>query len=189
MDAEISFAVGATMGSSTQSTPSGYMLRTLDSAQVIRITLQSLAVHQLRPYTTWETLKGLLDRLYQEFSKEVPVAPEALGVRYVNRIDIPASAPIEEYCRTYIEISRDLPQGMDQYILRIEQTLGDAKLITQSTFVPSESPDFTCLIMDFDFRHPIPEGRDFSELLPAARELKNRVFNQSFTDLMKKQFL
>lgn len=186
--AAVSFQLGPTVTSSAGQSPDGYLLRSADDSQIIQLTLQSVTAHQLRPYTNWETLEALLRNAFARVCERLTVRPISLGVRYINKLDIPAGDAIEDYCRTYIEISRDLPQSMNQYILRIEQEIDGAKVITQSTFVPSNEPDFIGVIMDFDFRFELPDGKDVWDVTDRARHLKNMVFNQSITERMKERF-
>jgi uncharacterized protein (TIGR04255 family) len=185
--AALSFQVGPAFASSAGQMTDGYVLRSADDTRIVELTLQSIAAHQLRPYTDWESLEELLRSTYDSVERELPIRPIALGVRYINKLDIPAGAAIEDYCRTYIEISRDLPQGMNQYILRIEQDIGRAKVVTQSTFVPPDLPDTTSIIVDFDYRFEIGPDQSVWDLTGEARDLKNMVFNSSLTENMKER--
>jgi uncharacterized protein (TIGR04255 family) len=185
--AALSFQVGPAFASSAGQTTDGYVLRSADDTRVVELTLQSIAAHQLRPYTDWQTLEDLLRSTYESVEQELPIKPTALGVRYVNKLDIPAGAAIEDYCRTYIEISRDLPQEMNQYILRIEQQIGKAKVVTQSTFVPPDVPDTTSMILDFDYRFELEPDQSIWDITGEARNLKNMVFNNTLTQNMKER--
>jgi uncharacterized protein (TIGR04255 family) len=108
----------------------------------------------LPPYDRWEAFVDEAWRhwlRYREIAR--PQRVKRLGVRYVNRIDVPCSqVEIKDYLRTAIDVSPYLPQMVGNYFLQIVVPLSrfEASATVTSALASPPSEDVTSLILDID---------------------------------------
>ena len=67
-------------------------LPTVDGKRMISIGANTLAINVLRPYEGWHNFRPRIERALEAFTKISGVSPVVrIGVRYINRIVIPAT--------------------------------------------------------------------------------------------------
>ena len=93
-----------------------------DETRLIQVGGDVLVVNQLRPYPNFEAwssvLLGMLD-VYRDVAK--PSSVTRLGMRYINRIDVPrASIRMEDYFRVYAEVPEELGDAHDSFLVRLQ---------------------------------------------------------------------
>src|SRR6201999_1019372 len=94
----------------------GKRLESDDKKRVVQTQLAGQSVSRLQPYANWADLKAESQRawgIYRDVMK--PNAVTRLALRYINRIDIPQKGPvkIDDYLRTYVEVSPDITSPMN----------------------------------------------------------------------------
>lgn len=114
-----------------------------------------------------------------------------LGLRYINRLDIP-EAPIElkDYLRTVPEISPDLPQIVSHYYMQVVIPMDDlaATAIVNQTLLPSSSPSATSILLDIDLfrQEDLPDDEEgIWDLCEKMRAGKNRISQACITERTK----
>lgn len=183
---QISVAPAAGSGSSSMQFQDGFVCASADGKFVAQIALSGVTFSRLAPYTSWVDVGVPAKSLWRIYAQAFGAKPTVAAVRYINRIEIPIGEPMELYLRTYPEISRALPQLINQYYMRLELPLEKGVAVVQQTFVPSSHETLSAILLDNDLRFPVA-GSDVWELISVAHDEKNRLFEASITDALRER--
>jgi len=185
---EVAVQIDDVSGSHTQSI-NGYRLFSEDKQKVIQIRRDGFGFSLLHPYDRWDGFCDEARRLWDMYRNALqPVAVTRTAVRYINRIDIPLpSIDIKEYFRTSPEVSPDLPQMLQSYLMRLilSHPESGGTAVIQQALVNPPNPDTTSVILDIDlFREQeIPQGEEeIWDLFEQLRDGKNQIFRACITD-------
>ena len=182
-------AFGSQVGSMSQQAETGVASVSADGRSVLELTIKGMTFKRLAPYTSWPEFSTHAREVWDRFIDQVEIQPQMIGLRYINRIDIPIDIPMEELIRTYPEISRDLPQLMSQYFMRIEVPLGEHALaIIQQGFTPAVTQNEYAVLLDIDIRLPVAQTAHVWDRVEIGRTEKNRVFEACITDRLRERF-
>lgn len=162
----------------------GHRLSTDDQTQLVVLWPNSITLSQLPPYKgwgnfierferDWGTLKKILG--FQQISR--------IGVRYINRIDIPATAPIiehEQFLNIYPKMP-DILNPLEAYAIQASVALKDinCQLTINTASVPSPLLEHASFVIDTDIfsdKSPPQSDSDLIKLLNKIRAKKNQVF-------------
>jgi uncharacterized protein (TIGR04255 family) len=120
-----------------------------------------------------------------------------IGVRYVNRLDIPLEGTgriqVEKYLRVSPQLPDELGDPMSTYAMQVVLPLGsdDCGLILNSSTVPSPLVGFASFVLDLDVycETSLPRRDDeLWTLLDKMRDHKNRLFERCITDAARVVF-
>jgi uncharacterized protein (TIGR04255 family) len=122
-----------------------------------------------------------------------------IGVRFINRIDVPAASAnsaAAENEADYLNVIPQLPTSlrpMTSYAVQAQVSLQDigCELIINSGAVPSPLIGYKSYLLDFDIHNErgVPQNDDgIYELLNRIRVKKNQVFEDCVTDRAKETF-
>ena len=105
----------------------GWRFVTNDGRQTANIRANGLAFSQISPYQTWERLREELSLVWTAYRSVVkPVEVVRLGMRYINRLDLPLPFnDFKEYLRSTPELPPELPQLLNQYFFQASVFLQD----------------------------------------------------------------
>ncbi|MDF2973676.1 MAG: hypothetical protein K0R61_4126, partial [Microvirga sp.] len=156
------------------------------------------ATARLAPYPGWEALREIAEVNLTGAKKVIGRRhPSRIGVRYINRIDIPWSQldgrDLGEFLKLGVALPRDIDRGMSAYSLSVEfrEKETDIKVVVRSGTVVPVLIDHFSLMLDLDLilDRDIP-GRPegWWERLDLVRKAKNRVFEASITDKVRELF-
>ena len=199
--ANVSFAVSITDNNfqspnTEMQKEDSYRLSTHDQTQIVVLSKSSFLFSQLAPYQSWENL-------YERFTRDWAILKKAtgfreisrVGVRYVNRIDLPIANNIVEH-EKYLNIYPFLPKSLEsvngyaiQVILPLEKI--GCNLNINSGAVPSPLLNHISFLVDLDIskdQAPPQNDTDIFELLNLIRVEKNRVFEECITQSSRKLF-
>ncbi len=173
----------------------GYRFTSPDKRQVFYARLDGFAFVLRAPYKNWEAFRDEARRLwdvYRYFTEAQSVTRAA--VRYINRIDIPFTAPValERYLCTFPEVSRDLPyEGlMNNFFMQVQMWQEDLECMLVVNESPTAPPNQETLsiLLDFDFfreqfEEPWRADEDAAlwEFMEQLHDRKNEVFEASIT--------
>lgn len=174
-----------------------YRRVSLDLAEILVLGRQVFSMSQLAPYPGWDVFFERFKRDWVLWKKRVGYRKIIrIGVRYINRIDIPTfgNTIIEEtnYLNVYPHIPKNLGPTMIygvQAILHISDIR--AKLTLNSSTVPSPLLNHVAFLFDQDIAREIePPQRDEEvfDLLNRIRNKKNEVFEACVTDRARELF-
>lgn len=172
-------------------------LSTSDQDRVAVVNQRSLVTSRLPPYREWATLRDDARANWQDWKHVVRSSIERVGVRFINRIDIPTNGTdtvrLEQYLTVYPQMAAYQRPSTNFLV----QTSMDGHVknwqvnVTVAPYVPPPVPDHLAILLDIDvFRtDEIPAREDdFWAIVDEARSVKNDVFERTVTPLAKELF-
>jgi len=174
----------------------GYKLTAGDGAGLVNVGQQSIGTSRLPPYEGWESFVAAARRNWDIWKRQVGWQKiSRIGVRYINRIDIPTSGPIN--IEDYLTFSTrgpalDFPP-MTSFAINTVRPLGkdDCLLILNAGLVPSPLVKTTSLLLDLDISRvtDLPQNDDgLWTFIDQIRQHKNVVFEGCITDQTRALF-
>lgn len=178
---------------------SGFVFRRHDGRYIYQARLDGFTISQLPRYSEWKDFRTEAFRYWERYVEIArPVGVARAGLRYVNRIDIPAAQgqdriDIDEYLSTAPKIAQELPQGMQGFFMQIVLPFPDTehRSIITETIIPPTRPGVASLILDIDtFReYSIAASPDQAwKCLEELHDLKNNIFEACITDKARELF-
>jgi uncharacterized protein (TIGR04255 family) len=154
-----------------------------------------LSVHVLRPYPGWEEFKELIDRAFETYTAvAAPLGVNRIGVRYINRVDIPqAVVQLEDYFVTPPRVPGSLPQAMNSFVSRVDVACDEqTRLLLTLAATDTGQPGFLYVLLDLDVIFSVAsESLPLQETLDKVnklRELERDAFEASITDKARELF-
>lgn len=173
--------------------PQGYRLSSDEQADVVLIMPTGVAVARLSPYPGWQDFRERVKAVLQIWKKSTAQQAVArIGVRTINRIDVPTNnkelISLHSYLNIYPQMPVSSPLPMLGYFMQV--TLATTKpkwgaTINSALISPSPLLNHISLLLDIDvFRtEEIPSAdAQFWETIEEAREVKNEIFEHCITD-------
>jgi uncharacterized protein (TIGR04255 family) len=175
----------------------GIKLSSMDRVDTIFFRTVSFICSRLAPYTGWEDFMPRTVRAWETWKRVAgTIELSRVGVRYINRIDVPvendAPVRVENYLSVSPQSPEDLPP-MSGYAMQIVRPLGfdDCGLTMNSSTVVPPLIGFASFVLDIDiFRETNLPRRDEElwSLLNRIREHKNRIFESCITNRARALF-
>ena len=166
-----------------------FQFSTADNQHVVHASPEFLSVHLLRPYRDWEAFRADIVKAWSEYvSIAAPSGISRIGVRYINRLDIPVPMnDLADYLTTGPMIDPKLPQRFSSLFTRIEIPFPaeNASSIVTQALVPSGRPDRAALLLDIDAYSQMAFALDDTVLwatIDRLRDIKNKLFFGSITE-------
>lgn len=195
---QIQFAGTGTMA--TQGTI-GWRFRADNGAYVYQARLNGFGMSRLAPYQSWTLFSAEARRLWNMYRDHVrPVALQRLGLRYINRIDIPLPMnDFGEYLLTQPVVGPHLPQMLSNYLMNltipmegdVTATITEAILNQPLQASQTVKPDTVSILLDIDVFQvtglSLSEGLIWQRL-EHLRKIKNHVFESCITDKTRELF-
>lgn len=179
--------------------PSGYRMSDFEGLNIVVVTGQNISISRIAPYHGWNEFSTSVMSIFDKFRDEVGyVRIGRIGVRYVNRIDIPVREStqvirLEDYVRIQPQYPEaDLPE-LQAFTMQAVFNLSNIRCTAAVSIasVPAPLQKFASLILDIDIgrNENVPQnGDEIRELLDAMRDEKNRIFEVSITDATRGLF-
>jgi uncharacterized protein (TIGR04255 family) len=126
-----------------------------DEHAMIQIGPDLLVVNHLRPYPTWQIFSEMIANALITYRQVAnPKSVRRIGLRYINRIEIPdPQVLIEDYLLAVPQVPNSVPQVFATWAQRVEipyeQTGG--MLILQSGILRKKEQVGTAFLLDLDF--------------------------------------
>jgi uncharacterized protein (TIGR04255 family) len=173
--------------------PLGWQFSSTDNLHLVKFNRSGFVFSRLGHYDSWEGFRGEGRKLWKLYLEAIGTPTlQGYGVRYVNKLFIPISAKIDEYLKVYPWLPDDVPQTIDECIMRLSMRLptGDGRVIHQQVLAQQEKPDFATLIFDNDFRFSALGMTDDTlwEQIEEARDIKDDYFCKFLTPKMLETF-
>lgn len=175
--------------------------RSADQANRVGMTNVSISWTRLAPYEGWEKFISWVGQDLAEVNKAWGVREVSrIGLRYINRIDIPISDDDLFHNEDYISFKLVTgpildPQNGYQWIIRKEHRDVNLVSVVQSATVEPEIPGTAAFTFDIDVAHDALSGVDVPRKsddilarLSEIRALKNAIFEAGLTPLAKEKF-
>lgn len=177
----------------------GRRLLSKDATQCLMLWPTSFMVAQLAPYRNWEDFFGRFTRDWEIWKKAIGYKEIVrVGVRYINRIDIPTTDPVVEH-EKYLSIYPHLPNRFETvvaYATQVQIHLAEIDClltINSSSLPPQAAPVLgkASFFVDIDIANetkPPQKDEELFELLGKIRKEKNTVFEACVTDVARELF-
>ena len=174
----------------------GHRRATTDMTQLLVLSPATLIVSQLAPYPGWDEFFGRFARDWKLWNRHIGFRQvKRIGMRYINRIDIPITKPIVEHER-YLNVFPKVPDSFGPITAYGVQTafyfedIG-CNLNLNSAAVPSPLPNHASFVIDQDISKEIdpPQSeKDIYALLHQIRLRKNQIFEACVSDRSRELF-
>lgn len=198
--AAFSVTIDTTGGAATvQQEPQGFRLTSDDQADVMLVFPNGIAAARLAPYPNWEHLRDRAVAAWSEWRRSTKFSPlSRLGIRYLNRIDVPIKDAPTIDLETYLKFRPNIPKigkgpivgYMVQATMPTDNPFWNTS-ITSSIVSPPPLINHLSLLLDIDvFRTEQIPGKenDLWAVVEEARGIKNRVFEHCITDQSRELF-
>lgn len=190
---------GAPLQQETEHWHNGFRCTSGDRRRTFYARLDGFALSVRAPYEGWEQFRDEAYRLWREYeSASAPTYITRIGVRYINRLDIPREAGrgvnLENYTNIYPEMPNTFPPvdgPTTMFFLQVQVPQPDIKsmVVVNSTPEAPATEYVVSVILDFDlFSERSEEPWDAEdedtmwEFLETLHERKNDIFEASITD-------
>lgn len=166
-----------------------------DGSQLIQIEKDLLVVNQLKPYPRFEDWKPVIDKM-QNFYVQLaePQGIREVGIRYINRIVIPADKfKMEDYFYLYPEVPPSLESMHGRFMMRLEIPPKYREHLLVITFgtAPADSPETATEMLDLYDIFALPQPlaiSDVDKYIIEAHENIETAFENSITDKTRELF-
>jgi uncharacterized protein (TIGR04255 family) len=182
---------GGNVGVEQQS--QGFRLTSDEQTDVVLVNPTGVATARLAPYPGWPVLTERAKFVWQTWRKSTPPRPIArVGIRTINRIDVPLNnrpvISLETYLNFHPQVPDLSPAAMAGYMMQV--TLPTSvelwmATITSALVTPPLLLNHTSLLLDIDiFRTEEIPGKDSDlwAVIDQARRIKNDIFERCITD-------
>jgi len=174
----------------------GFRLLTPERTKIAGIGLEGFTFSWLAPYDRWEALRDEAFRVWALYASVTnPVNISRVGVRFINRLDVPSSngagVELDQYLRTAPRIAPELPQQLESFFLRFQILIAGepaANLtITETAMVPL-TPNVVSILLDIDAFVQGLEAKPEAawQIIERLRDEKNLAFESCITDATRK---
>ena len=162
----------------------GHRRSSQDMTELALALPNSLVFSQLAPYPSWATFSNRFIRDWKLLKKALGYREiNRIGVRYINRIDIPVTGPLIQH-EQYLNVFPRIPDMLSPLMAGAVQTISyfeDIKctLTLNSGVVESPILNHKSFLLDLDVGREldVPQNdKGIFELLEAMRLKKNQVF-------------
>jgi uncharacterized protein (TIGR04255 family) len=150
--------------------------RKADGSALVQVGPNNLTVNHLTPYTGWPQFQAMIDHLLKVYREVAdPQGLQRVVLRYVNRMDIPATAlnpegyvAIEDYLLAQPSVPQAVPQVFTNWAQRVEipfKTASTVLALQSGTVIGSEKFP-VAFLLDLEMS-PVP---DKTVILDKAQE-------------------
>ena len=173
----------------------GHRRTNIDVTELLVLWSSEFTLSQLAPYPGWD---AFLDRFARDWKIWKRIVRHRditrVGVRFINRVDIPANDGKVEH-EKYLTVYPKLPaqyRPVDGYAMQARIPLdGGCHLALNSAVVPSPIIGRNSFVLDLDVAkdHDLPQNDgSILQLLNQIRSMKNEVFESFITNRARKLF-
>lgn len=176
--------------------PDGFMFKSSDGQRVVQVRRDGFTFNRLKPYQTWETFRDEASSHWEQYRDTFrPNAVTRLGLRYINRIELPIPFnDFREFVKTAPDIADGMPQGISALFMRLEipeDKRGLMAILTETMEQPTDEGRRLPLIFDIDVVSSQtfePTSLAIFDTFEQMREYKNEIFFASVTERAKEMF-
>lgn len=171
-------------------TTPGHRRSSNDQTELIVLQDNMFIVSQLAPYPGWDEFSKRFKENWKKLKRTLGYREiKHIGVRYINRIDIPVENEIVDH-RNYLTIYPNFPQKftpLTAYGVQTVTDMADIKSVLRinSGAVPSPLINYASFLIDIDIVRAteVPQkDEEIYQLLEQIRTRKNEVFESCVTD-------
>jgi uncharacterized protein (TIGR04255 family) len=174
----------------------GHRRSSNNESQIVIMWPHSFIFSQLAPYPGWDEFFGRFVRDWELWKRVLGHRSIIrVGVRYINRIDIPITGPVLDH-ENFLNVYPKLPEEIEvvgAYMVQAQLPFPevDGKIIITSASVPSPLMDHASYLFDQDLAKEsnLPQNDDgLYRLLNDIHVKKNAIFEMCITDRAREIF-
>jgi uncharacterized protein (TIGR04255 family) len=180
--------------------PQGFRLANDDQTDIVILNSRGIAAARLPPYPQWNDLRDRANTAWQEWKAATPGHPIArIGVRYINRIDIPLTQGtplnVEDYLSFVPSVAAITEQPMLGYLMQVVIPTFDTHwtaTITTTALGDTQVPAHASFILDIDVARTtdIPlNDKLLWPIIDQAQLIKNDIFERCIKEPARKLFM
>lgn len=176
----------------------GFRLWSKDRTDILIVTTAVVAFGRLAPYVGWEAYTARARRDWEDWIKVVPrVNLSRIGVRFINRIDVPLTSGTpqraEDYLNIYPNISQPAFGLLTNFLVQAEWPIPTSNCIAKVVAGTTRSAllGHAALLLDIDVSQivSLPSDTDgLWTLIDSIRGHKNEIFERLVTDKARRTF-
>jgi uncharacterized protein (TIGR04255 family) len=162
-----------------------------DEKSFVRLGPRSVSVHRLAPYPGWEKYFPDIELTEAALVDILGILDlERIGLRYVNRISIPApTVDLEKYFQFRLELGESLPQETNALIVGAVCGFDGDVCRVQLADTPADGEDMTAFILDLDYwRIAPPVEIEVLAWVGTAHTRVEELFEGSISDPLRELF-
>jgi uncharacterized protein (TIGR04255 family) len=174
----------------------GFRLSSDDQTDIVIVADRHFAVARLAPYLGWQQFRDRAAanwKINKDLTGYRKIA--RIGVRYINRIDIPTAESLTLSTEDYFAFRLEIPQPpfppLAHHVMQADFREGKMQIVVNSARVPSALVNHLSFILDIDIsrREDVPQSDDgIWAYLDEVRILKNTLFESCITDKTRELF-
>ncbi len=167
-----------------------------DGKDLVQINGNIISIHRLRPYQSWEVFSETIALVLEVYGKNIKIKSlQRIGLRYINRVEIPVAAFNEvEYFHWRPTTPDGIPANVSSFIVGAVFPFEGARDIAKVQLV-SELPvpvaDKSSFVFDIDYSLASSgaiEENDIKKWLVEAHDHIITIFESVFTEKTKALF-
>lgn len=177
----------------------GMQILSADGTFTVVLGRGSLATSRNAPYAGWEDFTAEARRNWSDWVRVVGWKDVSrIGVRYINRIDIPfgsgGTTNLGDFFRFFVTMPK-VPgfEGLNGFAAQAEFPMSDSpvKLVINHAPTPSPLVETNSFLLDLDLavEQDLPSNeKGLWDIIEALRSIKNSVFEACITDKTRELF-
>jgi uncharacterized protein (TIGR04255 family) len=190
------FQVGAQPAAAAMQHQIGFIFESDNHKKLLQTRINGFTFSYLAPYDRWEVFREEARTLWEQYSATArPVKIVRIGVRYINRIEIPLPIlDFKDWLRTYPEVAEGVGPNLSGFFMQVQVPQPDleALAILNETIAPSADPEKVVIVLlDIDLARVdnLPaENKALWNLFDEFRVRKNKIFIECITKKTEELF-
>lgn len=166
-----------------------------DGNALVQVGPNLLAVNHLKPYPGWKAFAPMIQQAYRAYVETAPpTAIHRIGLRYINRIELPGPrVELEEYLNFYPHLGDDLPQDYREFTVRIQTAFNALRDGLQMILTSADAgnADVNVFVLDMDYFLAKPGAISMDEAFSWVDEAHDRleqIFEGCISDKLRQVF-
>ncbi len=171
----------------------GYRFISDDNKKAVQYRLDGFTFNLLEPYSKWDHFKAEAKELWDLYTEIIPenTIIQRIGLRYINRLEVPLTNNLKEYIKTLPEIATEIPYTYSNFLMRIgfyDEKTNTKAILTEMIDEQEDTPDIIPIIFDIDAFYECQidyKHIEIWDILEDLRVFKNEIFHKSITEKTK----
>jgi uncharacterized protein (TIGR04255 family) len=166
-----------------------------DNSNIVQIKHNSVSVSRFPPYEGWPSLLETFVRYFDLYTNKKFKTTSRIGVRYINRIDIPFSndkITLENYFKIYPKFPKKFPD-INRFVVNSISPIDSDRMLTINIHSAPDNPliNHGSFIFDLDVAQMVnlpTTSANLYKLLDIIRDKKDFLFESLLTPACKRLF-
>lgn len=166
-----------------------------DERAMIQVGPQLLVVNHLKPYSSWEGFRPLIDTALQAYTNGIqPTHIHRIGLRYINKMVFPGTRVVlEDYFEIYPKLGSGFPEDHGPFMVGLQFPCAegrDALMLSLQTAIP-EREEEVVMTLDLNYFLVTPDSVQIADVMgwvDNAHVQIEHMFEASITDTLRMRF-